>query len=445
MKITYANFLLGFLLVQLSLFHQLSFTKSPVIKEWTFVVYMAADNNLYYFARQNLEAMKNVGSNDRINIIVQLDHRGELLAPERLYIEKDKINKLPQDNALLVAKLDFGQIETLVDCMKWAVTEYPAQHYMLVLWNHGIGAVDSIVGRTVNSSELFLFNPKTALLELNRNIGFLDYFTREDDPSRRGICFSDTFSTYITNRKLEEALARISTESLNGNKIDILGFDACLMSMVEIASLAAPYSSFMVGSQEVELGSGWPYERILKKLVCQSLTPQEFSQHIVTSYYDYYEHITKDFTQSALDLCFIELLEQNIFKLVTTTLPFLKDSSYIALNKFIKSCRSRKLCTTFSEPSYIDLHNFYNNLLTALHIIKSKSSFPGNFITEFESILTEGLYLLQKIVIKNSTGKNLEKAQGLSIYFPNHKIHTSYANTPFGLKTGWLTFLQAIV
>lgn len=414
------------------------------IKEWTFIVYMAADNNLYYFARQNLEAMKNVGSNDKINILVQLDHRGETKTPERLHIEKGKIHRWESDNISLTEKLDFGQVDTLVDCMRWATTEYPAHHYALVLWNHGIGAVDSIIGKTVNSSELFIFNPAKTLLELNRNVEFLEYFGKEN-PDNRGICFSDTYSTYITNHKLEIALERISKEVLQGKKLDILAFDACLMGMVEIASLAAPYSDIMVGSQEVELGTGWPYERILKKLAHHSLSPHEFAQHIVTSYSDYYYNITKDYTQSALDLAYINELETNILRFTSFIIPYLKNPSYELLNKFIKTCKSKKLCTYFSEPSYIDFYHFYSNLIEGINVIKSDPGFTPEFIHTLEQLLHAGLESIQKIVIKNGVGKNLEKAHGISIYFPNSKLHSSYLTIPFGLKTGWLTFLHSII
>lgn len=417
---------------------------TPKIKEWTVIIYMAADNNLYYFARRNLDAMKNVGSNFNLNILVQLDHRGENTLPERLYIEKGKSNKCEYENDFLKEKLDFGQVETLVDCMRWATTYYPAKHYMLVLWNHGIGAVDSIVGKTVNSSELFIFNPSTALLELNRSVGFLEYFS-EEKPYHRGICFSDTYATYITNQKLEESLKRISLEVLGGNKLDILAFDACLMSMIEIASLSAPYSDIMVGSQEVELGTGWPYERILKKLTYSFLSPVELGTHIVNSYHDYYQYITKDFTQSALNLNYIHELEQNITELTSLTLPFLLNPSYEILNRFIKGCKSKKICTYFSEPSYIDLHNFYSNMLHSISILKNDDSMPSHFINQFEIILTQGIELMKKIVIKNTVGKNLEKAFGISIYFPTYKIHTSYLHTPFGLKTQWLSFLQLLI
>jgi hypothetical protein len=43
-------------------------------------------------------------------------------------------------------------------------------------------------------------------------------------------------------------------------KLDIIGFDACLMAMYEVAAALAPYSKFLLGSELLEPGSGWDYK-----------------------------------------------------------------------------------------------------------------------------------------------------------------------------------------
>jgi hypothetical protein len=42
-------------------------------------------------------------------------------------------------------------------------------------------------------------------------------------------------------------------------KIEVLGFDACLMNMLEVAYEMSSYAKFIVGSEELEPGKGWPY------------------------------------------------------------------------------------------------------------------------------------------------------------------------------------------
>jgi len=41
--------------------------------------------------------------------------------------------------------------------------------------------------------------------------------------------------------------------------MDIIGFDACLMSMYEVASAVAPYSHYLLSSELLEPGQGWDY------------------------------------------------------------------------------------------------------------------------------------------------------------------------------------------
>ena len=43
-------------------------------KSWTFIVYIAADNDLRIFAANNIKQMAQVGSNENLNIAVCLSH-----------------------------------------------------------------------------------------------------------------------------------------------------------------------------------------------------------------------------------------------------------------------------------------------------------------------------------------------------------------------------------
>ena len=46
------------------------------------------------------------------------------------------------------------------------------------------------------------------------------------------------------------------------DKLDLLGFDACLMATYEVASTLAPLADRMVASQELEPGHGWDYRAL---------------------------------------------------------------------------------------------------------------------------------------------------------------------------------------
>src|SRR3989338_4999628 len=283
-------------------------------KDWTFIAYIAADNDLDYFSMRNIDDMKKVGSTKHINIIAQVDRQGAHETTKRLYIEKNKAIQVNTTNPSGAQKLDFGSALTLIDCLDWAIEDYPAEHYALILWNHGIGILDNIAGRTTAPSDFFIFNTETNMLEINRTIEYLEYLRQKNE--LRGICFGDTYGTYLTNQRLHYALQEAHINFLKGKKIDIIGFDACLMSMIEVGNLIRPYSDFMVSSQELELGTGWPYHKVLEPFLTKTLSPEEFASHIVQVYHDNYKTITYDYTLSAVNLTMLGAVEEHLDSVV---------------------------------------------------------------------------------------------------------------------------------
>jgi len=419
--------------------------KNPVQSETTIIFYIAGDNDLAYFARRNIEEMKLVGSNKNVSLVIQLDLQGAHEYTKRLYVAKNTLYQMNAHDASSQQKLNSGSAQTLIDCCEWAIKNYPAKHYALILWNHGIGILDSIRSKSTNASELFSFNPSNHMLELDRSVGFLNFLDdKATQEERRGVCFSDTYGSYLTNQKLDYALKTICEKFLPQGKFDIIAFDACLMSMVEVANLISPYAKIMVGSQEVELGTGWPYQRILEPFTESSLSPEELARHIVNSYAKNYKAITKDFTQSAIDLSKIEALEKNIDTVSLLLIEALQSQINHSVKRAVQASRSKRACTHFSEPSYIDLHHFYENLLEAIDFMSVEKK-KENLLSDLRKSLSEGITLIQQSVLINATGENLKRARGLSIYFPIRNIDLSYAQTPFAQTTHWIDFLRLII
>jgi len=414
------------------------------ISDWTIIVYVAADNDLDYFAYYNIRAMSKVGSNKNISIVVQLDRYGAHQYTKRLYVTHEAVYQVNADDHSSQQKLNFGNPQTLIDCCEWAINEYPARHYALVLWNHGTGILDSIPTKTTNASELFTFNPANHMLELDRSINFLDFLEHKNtDLISRGVCFSDTYGSYLTNQKLDYALKTVCEKILH-KKFDIISFDACLMAMTEIAHLISPYADYMTASEEVELGTGYPYNLILAPFATQTLTPYEFAQQIVIGYAQGYENVTKDFTQSAIDLSRIDALEKNISKVSSVLIEMTHHELDNSVKRSIKASRAKRACTCFAEPTYIDLHHLYSNLFEAIDFmhLTDSHSYLKNHLKE---ALQEGMTLINKAVIANQTGANLQKAKGLAIYFPLRSIDGSYLQTPFAKNTMWVNLLKLIL
>ena len=177
---------------------------------------MAADNDLRIFAARNIQQMAEVGSNENISILVHLDIRlpGNKKTTRRYLIQKDKVLHIdPYD--ISTQQMDSGNPATLISCCAWAIKNYPAEEYDLILWNHGTGILEPPHGKIINPMDLFVFNPTTHLLELDRSIGFMDAMNRNMS-GQRGICWDDTTGNYLTNKKLDLALHTIRQTYLHG-------------------------------------------------------------------------------------------------------------------------------------------------------------------------------------------------------------------------------------
>lgn len=425
------------------LIHESAHVTKPK-KSWTFIVYMSADNDLALFGRKNILQLTRIGSNKNINIIIHLDTKvqGGKKITLRYYVENNKLILTNFDDANS-QKMDSGNPQTVIDCFKWAVKNFPADHYLFDFWNHGTGIIDIGRPRAINPSTLFTFNPSSNLLELDRKVPFLDFISLASCENPKGVCFDDSTGNYLTNQNIAQCLQEVTTNILGGKKIDIIVFDACLMSMLEVANILKPYADYMVSSQEVELGTGYDYYRALLPFTQKALNPQEFARHIVQAYQETYLPITQDFTQSALQLNCINEVENNISKIAGLLIDALKIQHAGSIKKTLQQTRHKLSCTHFDEPSYIDLYHWLTNVLNAADKFQYNDQRNGRRITaELKTTINQCLGSINKAVISNAIGKNLKNAHGISIYFPERYIHNSYHKTTFGKSTRWLEFLN---
>lgn len=413
-------------------------------KPFTFIIFMAADNDLHPFAWRNLKQLEAIGSNERINVIVQVNVPGYHNPTRRYVVKPGKRLLVDVDPSLHNVKLNSGSPHTLIDCVRWAHTHYPAEEVILVAWNHGTGPCDPGTSRSISATELFSLNPISNMLDLDRSVGYLEYVNRkvlQKEVLQRGICFDETFRSYMTNQDLDFALNEICTKIL-GKKIGILGFDACLMSAVEIANIAKKYVKYMVASEEVELAYGWPYDIILRPLLTRTPTLEEFANNIVKAYDGIYANITQDYTLSSCNLEKIDPLEANIHALASTLLEALQTQKNDSVRKAIRFSKSRKYCICFEEPSYIDLGDFYHNLDKFIDFIELTNKQNETILKQrIKYLIQQGLGFLSASILENKAGKNLNRAQGLSIYFPEGQFAHSYLKNPFASENNWAVLL----
>jgi hypothetical protein len=410
------------------------------VADWTFLVYVQAKNSLSNFAHKNFADMATVGSNKKLNILVEWHSPGQY-GIWRYKIESEKMVLDHNEKR----QTDGNSSRDLIDSMRWAVTKYPAKKYALILWNHGIGILDPSWGNSMNiiNPKSINNNPKIQIEGLSTP--FNNTFSCEKIPVHRGILFNEYSRTYMNNQELTFALSTIKKDILKGKKIDLLGMDACLMAMVEIAYQVRHYADYLVASQEVELAYGWDYGTIFGGISHGTMDSSDVAQFIVKAYEVFYKDRINFYTQSAINLAAIDKLKTSI-DCVISSFYACKDEEFLrTLFAILKRARSR--CLQFSAPTYVDLHSFLFELNKQITFVFDKK-FTGSkmeHIANLKNVILESMYVIEEVVIANTSGKYLSKAKGLSIYFPQFTIEESYAKTEFAQDSSWPLLMSKYV
>ena len=224
-------------------------SKSVTGNKWTVMIYLDADNDLVPWGKTDIEEMQAVGSTQNVTVILQYDKEGS--TTKRYKVEKGSLTLLDD-----LGELDMSAPETLQNFVTYSASTYPADHYALILWDHGQGWK----GRTVAGV------PTKSM--------FNDY--------DNGI-----YNSFLSNYYISLALA--NAQSATGVKIDILGIDACEMSVIEAAYEFREVADIFVASQELLSVWGWDYDDLLSRLTNKpTMTPVNFAVTMVESFKNYY-------------------------------------------------------------------------------------------------------------------------------------------------------------
>ncbi len=214
-------------------------------KKWTVLLWSASDNNLYQFMQKDIDECEQVGSTPGMNVVVQTDHGPRFGTAKRYLLTQDDKPGIHSPVVSKPSSNNTGDPAQLSEFIQWAMQKYPAENYALIISDHGGGW--------------------------------------------QGACSDDHSNSWMTLPMLEQGLS--DARAKTGRKLDVLGFDACLMASAEVADQLKEEATYLVGSQETEGGAGWQYNRVLSKDTLASTderirtrldyTPKEFAQNIV--------------------------------------------------------------------------------------------------------------------------------------------------------------------
>jgi hypothetical protein len=402
------------------------------------MIFMERNNELDPFAKLNIKQMEAVGSNEYINIVVYMHYSKNNIKKTKVLLVGKKQSTLLRET--ITNKQAFNIKDELVQFCKKTIQAYPAKDYSLIFWNHGTGATEPCHRSATSNIFSFAFakqHPRSQhTTHLMRNIAKKNY------PVFKGLCFDDSAATFLCEKQLQEALKTICATSLCNKKFSLIGFDACFMSMIEVGSSIRNYANYMVGSQEVELGTGWNYARVFAPFLFGSVSSKSLSEHIVNSYAKTYKN-TSDYTQSAINLSVLPSIESNVHAIAQQLLSLLAQDKENTIYNALRLSRNKHFCTHFDDPDFVDLQHFYQNLLGNISQIKIDNAKSNKVLFALKQELEKGCTLIKKAVMANKAGIKRPQATGLSIYFPEKYIHASYYKSAFTLSDqSWINFLR---
>ena len=360
-------------------------------RKWTVMVFVNAKNNLERFGLKDVNEMEKIGSTGEVSVVVELGRMsgydtsdGDWTGSKRYLIEKDaSISKITSPVLMEIPNSDMGDWKHLVEFTKWAQEKFPAENYLLMVWNHGNG--------------------------WSRDKGF---------ESNRGISYDSETGNHMSTPQLAQALAQIG-------KIRIFGMDACLMQMIEVGYEIRNYAEYIVTSEETEPADGHTYNALLGPLAAKpDMTAEEFSKVIVNSYVDHHQSIglSPGATQSSINAQALD----KFTKLLDGWTAEVINADEIAL---VKDARSKT--QSFYLKTNKDIRHFIQ-LVTAGTKNKALAE-RGKAVLNFMDT--------EVIVLNRKYGTKYANAYGLAVYLPD-SYNTDYDTLQWANDSKWDDFIK---
>ena len=425
------------------------------MKSWTVMVYMAGDNNLDSAGVADLAEMKKVGSTGDINVVAQFDRRRTGIGTARYFLRKGgTLNADIIGDSL--GETDDGDPKALESFIAWAAKNYPAKRYLAVLWNHGNGWDDEDVyagersrfaltrrGKVMvkpsgkPAARVPIANASRAVAHPLRRAFFVTSARRAlatasaGGARTRGILYDDSAKDFLDNVEMKKVLVNVRRKLRR--RIDVLGMDACLMSMAEVAYQIRDGAQFLIGSEQTEPGDGWPYTDVLAALARKpSMTPGELSRTVVKSYLASYGP-RDGVTQAACDLSRNAPLLAALKTLGSTLGDGLSNDATLA-----SIMRVRAQVQSYETADNVDLPDLCRLLRDSL----GANSPIGRACAKTLAAVTGA----RGIVIEaGSKGADVKHSGGLAIYFPTMTVSPLYAALDFAKESGWGKFLARYI
>lgn len=331
--------------------------------EWTVMIYLCgtdleSDGGM---ASGNLTEIAQTTPNDSVNVVIETGGTKQWYAQNvGLEINPKKLQRYSYDENgyALVEEAplqNMASADTLSDFVSWGKANYPAEKYMLVLWDHGGGSVTGLIVDELHDN---------AIMSL--------------DELQRG---------------LEQS----------GVQLEALLLDTCLMATLETAQAVQSTTRYMIASQETVPGEGTDYRSWLQKLYNDpECDGQRFGRKLCDAVQQKYaemndEYSSKFLTYAVIDLTKLDAVSDAFDQMFAEIGGLLADP-----NAFFDFGNSITRAEHYTYPTMVDLYS-----MAELARGNGVSNATVNKLTA----------AIEDAVVYNIKGLNRSYSHGLSFYY----------------------------
>lgn len=365
---------------------------TPVVApdSWTIMTYSIADTNLEEFMMADLEELGDVGTRPGLNLVALVDRAEGYTDVPVLGIpdwEGAKLLEVGRDSATVLADyghLNTGDAATLQAFIRESIRAYPAANYGLVISDHGASWP---------------------------GVG--------DDESHG----NDTLTLAELDSAIGGALAETGVD-----RLDLVGFDACLMATYEVATTLAPHADLLLASQELEPGHGWDYRSF--EAAFRGATPQELASAVIDGYRNQALALGTEsgITLSSVDLTGFAAVDEAVAEFAGALTERVADVAPLVGRSLAETLGFG----THPNPAY-DTH------MKDLGILAGEISVDALDVADQADAVVRAV---NDVVLDRVDGQATRGATGLSIYFPPSGQYYDADYAAVAERTGWATFLS---
>ncbi|MEM3341587.1 MAG: clostripain-related cysteine peptidase [Thermoplasmata archaeon] len=362
---------------------QYSFSVNVVnvpLAKWTIMFYMSADDEIDSSVDSDLSQLRQLSYSSNFHVITLTDKSKN--GDTKCYkLRNGGMDEIPLKviNCSWGSELDMSNIQNLISFTKFVFQVYPSTYKMLVFWSHSRGGL---------------------------TVGY--------DPDR---------GDNIDFQEITQALTKIKSNN-KGQKLDIIGYDACWSHNIATAYQISPYAKYMVGPESTS--AGWQYSALSYVANNPSVTPAQLAAYLGNNIASY-----KIEASGAFDL-------SKINTLMTAVKSLAVKLKSVADNQTAKIWAARNATQEYDpdyDAPYIDLYDFCEKLAI---------QFPT---PDWTTILNSVKSALNSSLV-GSENYGAYGSHGLGIMFPKKAAkYSGYEYTfkkgKFTTDTQWDEFLSA--